>query len=143
MHEYNSSGFTPILLAFSIFRFGEEVEEELQIIKLLLEHGANPDDQERVNGDTPFHLSVRNYKNAVALELLCRHSTNRATANHARQRPLDLLLESQANHPNDKWYDFAEKCLNGILKPEDYRPPDLVAWLADEIDTRPAIPLNL
>lgn len=54
MHKHNGSGFTPLLLAFTTFTLlGEKADEELHIIKLLLEHGANPNDQDIAHGETP------------------------------------------------------------------------------------------
>ncbi|KAL2054300.1 hypothetical protein ABVK25_005441 [Lepraria finkii] len=46
MHDQNASGFTPILLALSIFKMtSDDAAEDFHIVKLLLDHGANPDDQ--------------------------------------------------------------------------------------------------
>lgn len=57
LHKHNGSGFTSLMLAFTIFELlGEEADEELQIIKLLLGHGANPSDQNIAHGETPLHL---------------------------------------------------------------------------------------
>lgn len=133
MHKHNGSGFTPILLAFTIFTLlGDQADEELQIVKLLLEHGANSNDQDVANGETPLHLVVRASKNAIALELLCKYSANASLTNNAGQSPIDLALKLQTEHPKDKWYSFAKRRMRNELKDEHYRPPELVVFLEEE-----------
>ncbi|CAD6569587.1 MAG: hypothetical protein ASARMPRED_002957 [Alectoria sarmentosa] len=133
MHKHNGSGFTPLLLAFTIFTLlGEEADEELQIIKLLLEHGANPDDQDVAHGETPLHLVVRASKHTIALELLCRQSTNATLTNHAGQSAIDVAHKLRLEHPRDKWYLFAKRRMSNELKDEHYRPPEILAFLDDE-----------
>jgi serine/threonine protein kinase len=136
MHSKNGSGFTPILLAFTIFNFdGEDVEEELQIVKLLLKHGANPDDQDAEDGNTPLHLVVKSSRNAVALEYLCRSHASPRIINALGVTALDLTSRKRVSYaalPGDKWYGFAERRMTNKLGSEDYRPPELLAFLAEE-----------
>ena len=134
MHEQNASGFTPILLALALFKAGEDVAEELQILKLLLEHNAKPSDKDATHGNTPLHVVVRDLKNAVALYLLCKHRANPKRLNKAGESPLHLVRKSQADHPNDKWYYFAEKLMLRQLNDNDYRPQDLVEYLNDDAE---------
>ena len=133
MHKHNGSGFTPLLLAFTIFTLlGQEADEELQIIKLLLEHGANPNDQDVAQGETPLHLVVRASKHTIALELLCRRSTNATLTNHAGQSAIDVAHKLRFEHPKDKWYLFAKRRMSNKLKDEHYRPPEILAFLDEE-----------
>jgi ankyrin repeat protein len=136
MHARNGSGFTPIVLAFTIFTFkGEDVDEELEIVRLLLKAGANPDDQEATKGNTPLHLVVSVSKNAVALELLCRRQANPRVPNTSGTTALDLVQKRRGSFQiavEDEWHTFAERRLMNTLEKEHYRPPELVAFLADE-----------
>lgn len=133
MHTYNGSGFTPILLAFIVFTFnGEDVEEELQIVKLLLKHGANPDDQDADQGNTALHLLIESTKNAIALEHLCRHRANPAVVNKVGTTALDLARRRHSIRTEEKWYRFAERRMTNKLEKEHYRPPELIAFLAEE-----------
>ena len=133
MNKHNGSGFTPLLLAFTIFPLlGEEADEELQIIKLLLEHGANPDDQDFAHGETPLHLVVRASKNTTALELLCKHSANATLPNNAGQSAINMALKLRSEHPKDEWYSFAKRRMRNELNGQHYRPPESVAFLEEE-----------
>lgn len=134
MHKYNSSGFTPLLLAFTTFTsMGVEAEEELQIIGLLLENGADPNDQDNAHKETPLHLVVRAIKNAIALELLCKYSANAYLLNNAGQSAIDLARNSELEYPMDPWYLFANRRMGNRLKDEHYRPPELMAFLDEEV----------
>lgn len=138
-HQHNGSGFTPLLLGFTIFTLlGEDADGELRIIKLLLEHGANPDDQDVAHGETPLHLVVRVSKNAIALELLCKHSAKTALLNKAGQSAVHVAQKLRSEHPKDKWYAFAKRRMLNTLKDKDYRPPGYLAFLEEEagLDTR-------
>ena len=129
MHDYNGSGFTPLLLAFTTFTLaGKEVDDELQIIKLLLEDGANPDSQDVAHGETPLHLIVRASKNTIALELLCRHSANATLLDEAGQSAIDV-----AQSKKDQWYLFAVRRMRNTLMDDHYRPPELIAFLDEEV----------
>lgn len=133
MHKHNGSGFTPLLLAFTIFTLlAEEADEELQIIRLLLEHGANPNDQDVAHGETPLHLVVRTSNNTIALELLCKNSANATLPNNSGQSAIDVAHKLRMEHPKDKWYLFAKRRMRNALKDEHYRPLDLVAFLDEE-----------
>lgn len=134
MHRQNASGFTPLLLAFKLFNFAEDADDELQIIKLLLEKGANANDQDTTQGETPLHLVIGGSKNAIALEFLCRHSADPRKQDKAGKCPIDLLHKGETDHPNNKWYSFARRRLENVLAAGDYRPPELVALLAEEAE---------
>ena len=134
----NASGFTPLLLAFFVFALGKDSDDEIQIIKLLLENGCNPSDTEATQGDSPMHLVIATSKNSIVVEMLCRHSADgslRYIKNNSGVRVIDLLRKRQAEHPQDKWFGWAKQRI-GTSKLEDsqYRPPDLVAYLADETE---------
>jgi ankyrin repeat protein len=138
VHAYNGSSFTPVLLAFTIFSFkGEYVEEEIQIARLLLKNGANPNDQDATKGNTPLHLVISVSQNTIALELLCRHHANPRISNVSRMTALDLaqrLRDTPAALSEDKWYAFAERRMTNTLQKDHYRPPELVSFLAEERD---------
>jgi len=140
MHKQNGSGFTPILLAFKLFSFTGDADDELQIIKLLLEKGANPDDQDATQGETPLHLVILGSKNTVALELLCRHSADLRKADKGGKRPIDLARTGRIDHPSDQWYPFAARRMDNRLMSRHYRPPELVALLAEEAERAVTIP---
>jgi serine/threonine protein kinase/ankyrin repeat protein len=140
MHNQNGSGFTPILLAFKLFNFTEDADDELQIIKLLLENGADPNDQDATQGHTPLHLVILGSKNTVALELLCRHSADPRKADKSGKCPIDLAHKGRTDHPSDRWYHFAERRMDNRLKGEHYRPPELVALLAEEAERAVTVP---
>ena len=115
IHKYNGSGFTPLLLAFTIFSLlGEEADEELQIIKLLLEHGANPNDKDVAHGGTPLHLVVCASKNSIALELFYQHSANATLPNNAGNSAIDVANKLRSGNPKDKWYLFAKRRMCNI-----------------------------
>ena len=134
VHKQNSSGFTPLSLAFTIFSLlGEEADEELQIITLLLKNGANPNVQDVAHGGTPLHLVVCASKNTVALELLCRHSADANLRNNAGESAIDMAHRLRVEHSRDRlWYLFAERRMSNNLKDEHYRPQELVAFLEEE-----------
>lgn len=133
IHKQNGSGFTPLLLAFTIFSLlGEEVEEELQIIKLLLENSANPNVQDVAHGGTPMHIIVCGSKNTIALELLCEHSANAHLRNNADQSAIDVAHKLRSENPKDKWYLFAKRRMSNTLKDGHYRPPELLSFLDEE-----------
>ena len=132
IHRYNASGFTPILLALTTFTFGTDSEIELNIIKLLLEHGACPDDQDKSKGDTPLHLVVRTSKSAIALELLCRRSANPRIRNNLGKRVLDLVKASRGDEAEDLFRNFALLRMRQSENAINARPPDLTAWIAEE-----------
>ena len=139
IHKHNGSGFTPLLLVFTTFTLlGDEADEELQIIKLLLEHGANPNDQDVAHGDRPLHFVVRSSKNTIALELLCKHSADPTLLNNAGQSAIHVVQKLRGEHQKDMWYLFAKRRMSNTLKDEDYRPPELVAFLNEEagLDTK-------
>ena len=124
-HRRNGSGLTPLLLAFTIFPLtGQDADEELQIIKLLLENGANPNDQDTTHGGTPLHTIVGGSKNTIALELLCRHSANALLPNNAGESPIKMAQRIRLEHPKDEWYLFAKRRMSKTLKKGHYRPPE-------------------
>ena len=134
IHDYNGTGFTPLLLAFTIFTLtARELDEELQIIRLLLKHGANPNDQDIAHQETPLHIVVRTNKNTIALELLCKHAANATILNNANQSAIDLARKIRIEHPKDKWYLFAKRRMRNQLSDKDYRPPELLAFLNEEV----------
>ena len=136
LDQANGSGFTPLLLAFSIFNFSDDEAEELQIIKLLLEYGANPNEQDKGKRETPLHRVVRDIKNAIVLELLCRHSANPKVRNEAGKRPLDLIPKSRGETHSDDWFLFADRRMRNTLKADDFRPPELIEYLDEEATER-------
>ena len=133
IHTQNGSGSTPLSLAFTIFSLlGEDADEELQIITLLLENGANPNVQDVAHGGTPLHLVVCVSKNAIALELLCRHSANASLRNNAGDSAIHVAQRLRLEHPKDRWYKYAKRRMcNGLLD-GDYRPPELLSFLEEE-----------
>ncbi|KAL9611674.1 MAG: hypothetical protein Q9167_003703 [Letrouitia subvulpina] len=132
LHARNGTGFTPLLLAFSVFTLSGEVSEELRIIKLLLQNHANPDDQDIAKGETCLYRVIKEFKNAVALELLCRYKANPNIASTAGESPLRMVTKSLEEHPDDLWHLFAKRRMEDNLKDEDYRPPELVDYLNEE-----------
>ena len=133
IHKENGSGSTPLSLAFTIFSLlGEEADEELQIITLLLANGANPNVQDVAHGGTPLHLVVCTSKNTIALELLCRNSANANLRNNAGDSAIHMAQRLRHDHPKDQWYRFAKRRMcNGLLD-KDYRPPELLSFLEEE-----------
>jgi serine/threonine protein kinase/ankyrin repeat protein len=140
MHKQNGSGFTPILLAFKLFNFAEDADDELQIIKLMLEKGASPNDQDATQGETPLHLVVGGSRNTIALELLCKYSADPRKPDKAGKRPIDLVRKGRTDHPSDKWYPFAERRMCNRLTGGHYRPPELVGLLAEEAERAVTVP---
>jgi len=132
MRGHNGSGFTPILLALSIFQLGEDSEEELQIINYLLKHGANANDTDTTQGKTPLHIVIGGSKNTIALELLCRHSANPQILDLSGQTALTFVRKLRTDFPQDPWYPFADRRMRNSLTAENYRPPELEAFLAEE-----------
>ena len=135
MHEHNGSGFTPILLALTIFQLGKDSDEELQIIKYLLKHGASANDADTTQGKTPLHLVIGGSKSTIALELLCRHSANPNLPDLSGQTAKTLVRKLRADYPQDSWYRFAARRMDNRLTTEDYRPSELKAFLAEERDS--------
>ena len=118
----NGTGLTPLLLAFTNYPLlGEEADEELQIIKLLLENGADPNDQDTTHGQTPLHTVVSTSKNTIALELLCTHSANATMPNHAGESPINMAQRFRLEHPKDKWYLFAKRLMSKQSNETYYR----------------------
>lgn len=133
IHKHNASGFTPLLLAFTVFSLlGEDVEEELQIISLLLENGADPNVQDVAHGRTPMHLVVCGSKNTIALELLLKHSANAHLLNNAGQSAIDVAQKLLSENPKDRWYRFAKRRMSNTLKDGQYRPPELLSFIEEE-----------
>ena len=136
MHEHNGSGFTPILLALTIFQLGEESDEELQIILYLLSRGANANDGDITNGKTPLHLIIGRSNNSIALQLLCRHSANPKLPDKSGQTAVALVENLRECYPQDRWYRFAARRITNRLTTNDYRPPALEAFLAEETENQ-------
>lgn len=133
IHKHNGSGFTPLLLAFTLFNLrGEKAEEELQIIKLLLENGADPNVQDHTHGGTPLHLVVCGSKNTIALELLCKHSADAHLRNKVEQSAIDVAHKLRFENPKDKWYPFAKRRMSNTLKDRHYRPSELLSFINEE-----------
>ena len=139
MHEHNGSGFTPILLALTIFQLLQESDEELQIIEYLLRHGANSNDGDTTSGKTPLHLIIGSSKNSIALELLCRHSANPKLPDISGQTAVALVEKLCEYYPQDRWYSFAARRITNKLTTNDYRPPELEAFLAEEAENQRAL----
>lgn len=135
MHAHNGSGFTPILLALTIFQLGEDSDEELQIIEYLLKHGANANDADATQGKTPLHLIIGFSKNTIALELFCRHSANPHLPDLSGLTAIDLVRRLRADYPQDQWYSFADRRMGNRLTAEHYRPPELEAFLAETAES--------
>ena len=133
MHDRNASGFTPILLAFSVFKMtGDDTAEELHIVKLLLEHGANPDDQDAAQQDTPLHHVVRELRNGAALEMLCRRKAQTGILNKAQKTPVEIVKQARKENPDDEWALFALRRMNDTLKAEHYRPQEYTDLMNEE-----------
>lgn len=132
LDQANGSGFTNLLPAFSIFEFSDDEAEELQIIKLLLDCGANPNDQDKGKKETPLHRAVRDIKNAIVLELLCRHSANPEVRNKTGKRPVDLIPKSGGETHSDNWSISADRRMRNTLQADDFRPPELSEYLDEE-----------
>lgn len=135
MHAHNGSGFTPLLLALTIFQLNDEAEEEIQIINYLLKHGAKANDRDVTQGKTPLHLTIGGSKNTLVLELLCRHSANPRIPDSSGligSRAIDLVRRLQVDYPQDAWYTYAARRMENTLTADDYRPPELEAFLAEE-----------
>jgi serine/threonine protein kinase/ankyrin repeat protein len=134
VHARNHAGLTPILLAFTIFSFaGEDADEELQIVKLLLQGGANANDQDSAEGNTPLHLVANASQSTIALEMLCRHQANPRISNAAGMTALDLLhrrRDASAALSEVNWYAFAESCLTKTVRNGHHRVPDVSDFLA-------------
>lgn len=132
LHARNGTGFTPLLLAFSVFTLSGEISEELRIIKLLLQNLANSNDRDIAKGETCLYRVIKEFKNAVALELLCRYKADPNIVNMAGESPLRLVNKFLEDHPDDPWHLFAKRRMEGNLEDEDYRPLDLVDYLNEE-----------
>ncbi|KAI9699649.1 MAG: hypothetical protein M1836_002683 [Candelina mexicana] len=128
----NGSGFTPLLLAFVIFAFKKDSHEELRIIGLLLENGANPDDQDATLRQTPLHRVISLSKNTTALRLLCRRAASFKIPDQSGQTAIHLAREGQNQHPEDEWYKFAERVMLKKLQYHHYRPPEFTNFIFDE-----------
>ena len=135
MHVHNGSGFTPILLALTIFQLGEDSDEELQIIEYLLKRGANANDADATQGKTPLHLIIGSSKNTIALELLCRHSADAELPDLSGLTAISLVRKLRADYPQDRWYKFADRRMGNRLTSEHYRPPELEAFLAETAES--------
>ena len=132
MHQYNAKGLTPILLAFSSFTFSDDSAVEFDIIELLLEHGACPNDQDKNDGDTPLHLVVRTRKSAVALEILCQNAADSGIRNKAGKRPLDFVEAPKGDEIEVLFDEFARLRMSCSEDAISVRPPDLIEWLKEE-----------
>ena len=140
IHDRNASGFTAILLAFSIFKMtGDDAAEELHIVKLLLEHGANPDDQDTAQRDTPLHHVVRELKNGAALEMLCGRNANIDIQNKAHKTSIEIVTEARKENPDDEWTLFAFRRMKNTLKAEHYRPQDYTDFVNGEPEQKKMI----
>ncbi|KAG7006880.1 hypothetical protein G7Y79_00012g032160 [Physcia stellaris] len=135
MDAHNGSGFTPLLLALTIFQLGEDSDEELQIIEYLLKHGANANDADATQGKTPLHLIIGSSKNTIALELLCRHSANPDLPDLSGLTATGLVRKLRVDYPQDRWYSFADRRMGNRLTAEHYRPPELEAFLAETAES--------
>lgn len=137
MHEHNGSGFTPILLALTIFQLGEEADEEVHIFRCLLQRGASANDVDISQQKTPLHLVIGGCKNSIVLELLCRHSANPELPDLSGQTPMALVRKLRADYPRDSWYQFADRRMGNRLTAEDYCPPELETFLVEEASDGP------
>lgn len=101
------------------------MEQELQIVKLLVKHGAKPNDQDATHGNTPLQLVVSGSQNTIALELLCRHHADPDIPNASGTTALDLTRtrrDCSAAVAAEKWYASAERRMTNTLQKGHYRP---------------------
>lgn len=137
MHDQNASGFTPILLALSIFKMtSDDAAEDFHIVKLLLDHGANPDDQDAAQQNTPLHYVVREYKNGAALEMLCRRKAKTDIQNNAQKTPIEIVTQARKENPDDEWALFALRRMKNKLKSEHYRPQEYTDFVFEEMEQK-------
>ena len=132
MRKRNSTGLTPLLLALSIFSLTSSKSEELRTIQLLLKHGDNANDQDTTDEDTSLHRVVRDLKNSVVLELLCRENANPNIKNKRGDSPMSIVLRARRMDATDEWALFALRRMKDELQPEHYRPQELTNFLSRE-----------
>ncbi|KAJ3440624.1 ankyrin repeat ph and sec7 domain containing protein secg-related [Anaeramoeba flamelloides] len=90
-------------------RAGKEQEEQnMQLIKLLINKGVDPDDQD-INGFTPLSYACKNFYNLNIIKLLITEFNINIGLNN--QTPLTLYLKNIINNRNSK---EKEKKYNGI-----------------------------
>jgi serine/threonine protein kinase len=133
----NGSGFSPLLLAFTIFSLRNDADDELDIVRSLLEAGSNPNAQDETKGDTPLHLAIRG-KMSVALELLCKHKANATIKNKSDLSVTQEIRKLRLAHQLDKWYTWAARRMGSRLTDSDFIPEEVVAWLAEDPVTAPS-----
>ena len=133
----NGSGFSPLLLAFTIFSLRNDADDELDIVRSLLEAGSNPNAQDETKGDTPLHLAIRG-KMSIAFELLCKHKAIPIIKNKSDMSVTQEIRKLRLAHQSDKWYTWAARRLGSRLTDSDFIPEEVQVWLAEDPITAPS-----
>ncbi|XP_067282389.1 transient receptor potential cation channel, subfamily N, member 1 [Pseudorasbora parva] len=102
VHEGNQNGETPLHLAAELRRDAVHgTDEDICIIKILMEHHADITAVTRQSGETPLHYSARVGNTAVLQEMLRNVPTNQlqtAINKHAKNGWSPLLLAAEQGH---------------------------------------------
>ncbi|XP_051526903.1 transient receptor potential cation channel, subfamily N, member 1 [Myxocyprinus asiaticus] len=102
VRQGNKNGETPLHLAAELRRdAAHQTDEDIHIIKILMEHHADITAVTRQNGETPLHYSARVGNTAVLQEMLSNVSTNQlqTTINkHSKNGWSPLLLAAEQGH---------------------------------------------
>ncbi|XP_048059090.1 transient receptor potential cation channel, subfamily N, member 1 isoform X2 [Megalobrama amblycephala] len=102
VREGNQNGETPLHLAAELRRDTvHKTDEDICIIKILMEHHADITAVTRQSGETPLHYSARVGNTAVLQEMLSNVPTNQlqtAINKHAKNGWSPLLLAAEQGH---------------------------------------------
>ncbi|XP_073678272.1 transient receptor potential cation channel, subfamily N, member 1 [Garra rufa] len=102
VREGNQSGETPLHLAAELKRDAvHQPDEDIRIIKILMEHHADVTAVTRQSGETPLHYSARVGNTAALQEMISNVPSNQlqtAINKHAKNGRSPLLLAAEQGH---------------------------------------------
>ncbi|KAL9105533.1 MAG: hypothetical protein Q9227_009307 [Pyrenula ochraceoflavens] len=123
--EANLGGLTPLLLAFKIYSLAASAIRELDIVRLLLNNSADPNDRDPATGETPLHIAIHK-RSSIAIELLCRHKADSNLANDAGLSPRDEVKNLTRMNSNDQWYSWVGARFDNKLRKDRWQPLEVV-----------------
>jgi ankyrin repeat protein len=125
----DEQGLTPLIFAIECI---EDPEIMTAIIKLLLEHGADPNQEDKETGSTPLIAAIEN-NNIEIIKLLLEHGANLENQDEKMFTPLNCAVE-EGNMEIIKLLLEKGADPNEIIRQQGFTP---IAVAASQYATKP------
>lgn len=119
LRSRNNEGYTPLLLAFSTYRFADHAADELRVVRLLFKKGASANDQCTGKKRTCLHILIENSRSTKALDVLCKHGADPGLRDKHGLSALDIAVRACGKDPNDEWYSHVRGRLESVLRDKE------------------------